>query len=234
VAAFDANLGSTSTSGGALTLTLTTTAAAAALTRIVVLISYWNSSGTALITGVMVGGTAATRDLRVTHTNGNDIFEIWSVPKAAGLASSSSIVATAAGNMSGVLMGAVSLSGVDMTNGGGVAGSGSSNAQSGTNWLSGTASAAGGIAVGGAGNETVTTSEVATATTGTLVHHLWNTTAQQGFATAYNLGGTSVAGTFASTSTATTGGIVAYTDSVAPVAMSVPIRDFPARTFGPF
>jgi hypothetical protein len=216
VAGFDANLGilSSDGSGSPTTLTLTTTGAAAVNTRIAVFISYFLVAGIT-IGGVTVGGTAATRDLRAINSNARDGFDIWSVPKAAGLALSSAIaVTTSGGGFSGTFISALSLSGVDLTNGGGVAGTGSSNAQTGTGWSSGTASAAGGIAVGGAGNETLTTSETATASAGTLVHHTWLSTAQQGIATAYIIGGTNVAGTFASSSTATTGAIVAYIDAV--------------------
>jgi hypothetical protein len=204
----DHNLGSAHWGSVAATQTLTTTAAASSNTRVVVTVSYWSPGGTD--TSVTVGGANATLDKRTT--NGNDIYEVWSIPEAAGLASGASIVVnfgTATGG--GGLVGAISLSGVDLTNGGGVASTASATG-SGTSFSSGTVTNAGVIVVGGAGNETAA-STTAALTSGTKVHDVWDSGAQQGFVDGYNVGGTSIAGTFSTSATSTTGAAVAYSGS---------------------
>jgi hypothetical protein len=208
--AFDANLGSTHASSVSSSLVLTTSAAASSGTRVVILVSYWAPS--TRTTGVAVGGAAATMDERTINPDGADVFEVWSIPQSSGLTSGSLIVASFNGGTGGVLLGAMSIAGVEMTNGGGVAGTGSSNNQIGTSWTSGTANAAGGIVVGGAGNEAAT-STTATVSTGTKVHDAWDSGSQQGFVTAHNTGGSSVSGTFSTSTTVAVGGAVAYSSA---------------------
>jgi hypothetical protein len=209
--AFDQDLGSTS--GNIVTsLTITTPTAAASSTRVVVAVSYWTDEGVR-VSSVTAGGAAATQDLQVVNSDGDDIYEQWSVPEPSGLAAGSQIVVNFDGPTGGgALAAAMSISGVDLTNGGGVAGTGSSNSQSGEDWTSGSASPVGGIVVGGAGNETAT-STTATVTTGTKVDDLWNSASQQGLVTGYSVGATGIAGTFSTSSSATTGGVVAYAAS---------------------
>jgi hypothetical protein len=111
--ALDANLGSAAFHT-ATSHTLTTTAAAASATRVIVFISYFSSSPGTGVTGVTIGGTASTRDGRAT--NGGDLFDVWSLHMAGGLANTSAIIAsgTAGG---GCFMGAVSFSGIQSTAG---------------------------------------------------------------------------------------------------------------------
>lgn len=214
MAGFDKSLLQVAANQPALNWSNNTTASSVTNVRVVVFVSYFFSS--IAPSGLTIGGQTATRDLRVSSTA--DRVDVYSYPFTNGLASGSAIVLRASGGSTfngGVLIGAVALTNVDMTVGGGVAGTGSTTTlpNPATNWGSGTASSAGGIGFGGAGNECATTSETATATTGVLVHHTWESGSQQGFATAYNIGGTNVAGTWASTSTSTTGGIVTYVDA---------------------
>jgi hypothetical protein len=200
---FDHNLGSGNWNGNGGSFT--TTAAASSATRVVVTITYWDG-GLNTVSAVTIGGANATLDKR--STNGSDFYEIWSIPEPSGLASGSTITASLPGGVGGVLMGAISLSGVDLTDGGGVASTASASG-SGTNFASGTVTSPGGIVVGGAGNET-TSSTTATLTTGTKVHDAWNSGSQQGFTDGYIIGGTNIAGSFSTNSTATTGAAVAY------------------------
>jgi hypothetical protein len=223
-AAFDANLGNTSvnnTGTAAFNLVLTTSAAAAALTRIVVVVGYWTNAGPQP-SGVSDSGGAYTRDLRVTHTNLHSTLEFWSRAATAGLASGQTItVAFPAGAganiVGGVLMGAMSFTGLDMTPGAGVNVTGLSNAQTGTPWTSGSATATfAGMAVGGATYETGTTTS-STPTLGAEVHDAWLAVGVQGFVThrlAAAVGAVSLTGTLSVSSTATAGGIVVYSEPV--------------------
>jgi hypothetical protein len=189
------------------TLNLTTTAAASSATRVVVTISYWTSS--AKVSSVTVGGAAAHLDKQTINPNGQDVYEIWSIPESSGLASGSTITANFGAGTGGTLMGAMSINGVDLTNGGGVTATASANG-SGTGFASGTVTSPGGIVVGGAGNET-TASTTASLTAGTKAHDAWDGSSQQGFTDGYTIGGTNIAGTFSTSSTASTGAAVAYT-----------------------
>jgi hypothetical protein len=204
----DHNLGSNHTDfvSSSGTLNLTTTAAASSASRVVVTISYWTSN--AKVSSVTVGGAAAHLDKQTINPNGQDVYEIWSIPEASGLASGSTITANFGAGTGGTLMGAMSINGVDMTNGGGVASTASATG-SGTSFSSGTVTSPGGIVVGGVGNET-TASTTASLTTGTKAHDVWDASAQQGFVDGYNIGGISISGNFSTSSTATTGAAVAY------------------------
>lgn len=176
----------------------------------VILFSYFLSTGTVSLAG---GSLSWTRDLHVT--NGQDFFDVWSAPAVSGLASSTQLTFTATSNFGGVLIGGVSISGVDMTAGGGVDVTGNTTT-TGTAWSTGSATAViGGIALGGSGAEAASTTETATATSpATLLHHLYNATDGQGFATSWLVvsagGAGAMAGTFAHTSTASTGAVVIY------------------------
>lgn len=219
-AAFDANLGSASvnnTGTAAFNLVITTSAVAAANTRIVVIVGYWTNVGPTP-SGVSDSGGAYTRDLRVTHTNAHSTLDLWSRAATAGLASGQTITiafpAGAGANIvGGVLAGAVSFTGLDMTAGGGVNATGSSNAQTGTAWSSGTATATlAGMAVGGATYETGTTT-TSTPTLGTEIHDLWLAVGVQGLVThrlVATIGSLSLTGTLSVSSTATAGGVVVY------------------------
>jgi hypothetical protein len=218
----DANL---STAGAAPTETLTTINAAAAGTRIIVAVSYWASATVDNLSGITIGGVAAVNDVK--KANGSDHFEVWSLIVAAGLASSSLIVASFATAVSagvgGVLLGASSwngITGVDTT---------SSATTTGTNFASGSASnaLADSLFYGGAGNECASTSEPGSMTSGTQLHGAWNASAGQGFKTGYiiatSTGSRNVAGTWTNTSTATTGALVIYRGTAAPAQFS-PMR----------
>lgn len=211
-AAFDFNLGE-SDGVASTSIALTTNHAASVGTRIVAIVSYFALASADHVTNITGGSLTFTKDLRIQHTNGSDTMEIWSVPAPSGLATSTAMTLSVSATFGGTLMGMLSVSGVDMTNGAGVAGTGSSNAQSGTAFTSGASSSSAGIAVGGAGLENLATQVGTTVTTGTKVHDNWNSGAQQGFVTGYNIGGTTIAATVlagSSTSTATTGAVVTY------------------------
>jgi hypothetical protein len=222
-AVFDANLGDTdNTTNTITTVTLTTIAAAAANTKVIVLISYFEATAN-LVSGVTVGGAAAAKDKTVS--NGSDRFDIWSVDKAAGMASSSSIVATwpvgRAGG--GVLMGAVSFTGLTTlvtTN---------SATGTGANWSSGAATNTGqadALYVGGTGTEDIT-SHTSTATSGTEIHDRYRAADQQGFATGYKIvavvASDSITGTLSnSSSTANTGALAIYAAAASATTAATP------------
>jgi hypothetical protein len=208
---FDAKLGSAAFHT-ATSHTLTTTAASAALSRVIVLISYFSSSPGTGVTGVTIGGVAATRDGR--HQNGGDLFDIWSRHVAGGLANTSAIVATGTAG-GGCFMGAISFLGVQTTT------PVITQAQSpttGANWSSGSGTNTGqadALFVGGAGYEDATNPTSSTVTSGTEIYSLYDGTDQQGFSSGYKISTTvaasSITGTLSnSASTANTGLLVIY------------------------
>lgn len=211
--AFDANLGSSDANTGT-TFTIVTTAAATAGSRIVVLISFWNTNAAASVGGVN-DGTAYTRDKN--SDNGNDVFEIWSRHAAGGLASGSTITITLTGTTGtgGALAGAASFTGIASTSA--VVSTGSATG-TGASWNSGAATNTGqasALYVGGAGNEDPTAATSSTPTSGTEIHDRYRTADQQGFATGYKIVSTvasdSITGTFSNAnSTANTGGLAIY------------------------
>lgn len=229
--ALDQVLGSTTInkSGvtGTITVVLTTTVAAAANTRLVAIISSWTGitvDGSQLKVASVVGSGSRTftDDKRVLNSaNSQDVLELWSVPNLSTFAIGGTVTVTFSPTESvnhevgGVLVSLISVANVDLTNGGGVDTTASNANQTGASWTTGTATATGpGFAVGGAGNETPS-STTSTPTSGTEIHDLWNSGAQQGIATAYQVvsgaGSVALTGTFSNSgSTATTGGIVVY------------------------
>lgn len=213
--ALDANLGSAAFHT-ATSHTLTTTAAAASATRVIVYISYFSSAPGTGVTGVTIGGTAATRDGRAT--NGGDLFDVWSLHMAGGLASSSAIIAsgTAGG---GCFMGAVSWSGIQSTAGYVV--TTATNPSTGASWSSGAATNTGmanALYTGGSGVEDATNPTTSTATSGTEIHDMYDGTDQQGYTSAYLIVSTvasrALTGTLSnSASTSNTGALVIYADA---------------------
>jgi hypothetical protein len=217
-ATLDTKLGSASFHT-ATSHTLTTTAAAAALSRVIVLISYFSSSPGTGITGVTIGGTAATRDGR--HTNGGDLFEIWSRHVAGGLANTSAIVATGTAG-GGCFMGAISFLGIQSTAGYVI--TTAQNPSTGASWSSGTATNTGqadAVFVGGAGYESATNPTNSTVTSGTEIYSLYDGTDQQGWSSGYKISTTvaasSITGTLSnSASTSNTGLLVIYSGLAVP------------------
>jgi hypothetical protein len=204
----DQALGSNHSSGGTATLPITTAATAAAGSRIVVCVS-WFDSISLTITGVN-DGSAYTQDKH--FLNGNDKFDIWSRVLVGSLASGSTITVTFSqgGGLGGNLAAACSYLGttaVDTSN---------TNTTTGTSFSSGSAtnSVADALFVGGAGNETALTSVGGTNTNGTSRFDIWDSGAQQGMRMldliASSTGAQALTGTWANTSTATTGVLMIY------------------------
>lgn len=202
---FDKSLGS-ATAGPSFT----TTNAAAANALVVVCFSFFDNTsvGTPSCT---VGGTTATLDKQ--NTNSLDVFCIFSlVLSGSGLASGSTIscTVTGGGGLGGNLLTACSYlgtTGLDTT---------ASNTTTGTSFSSGSAtnSVADALFVGGAGNETTVTSVGGTNTNGTSRFDIWNSGQQQGMRMldliASSIGAQALTGTWASSSTATTGALAIY------------------------
>lgn len=168
---FDQPLGSNQAFGN--TVTVTTTAAAAAGSRVVVCVSWFNSSGASLT--VTVGGTGATVDKQIN--NGNDRYAVASLVVAGGLASSSSITANVANASGGVLVMACSYlgtTGVDTT--------GSNTGTTAAAWSTGalTCANADSLYVGGAGADGTITSESSTPTNGNERFDLFDAGDNQG------------------------------------------------------
>jgi hypothetical protein len=103
-ATFDANLGNVAPATGA-TATLTTSSAAAAGSTVVIATG---GSGTVTVTGIDVGGTAATFARGQTNTGR---AELWFAYMPAGLASSSAIVVTFSASMTRPAVAAISFLG---------------------------------------------------------------------------------------------------------------------------
>lgn len=204
----DQPLGSNS-NNGVTSVTITTTNAAASGARVVVVFSWFQNTPFTAPT-CTVGGTAATLDKQID--NGNDHFAIFSRVVAGGLASSSSIVCTmtGTGGGGGVLAASVSYlgtTGADTSN---------SNTTTGTGFSSGAAAnaVADALFVGGAGNETATTSVGGTNTNGTSRFDIWNAAAGQGLRMldqiVSSIGSQALTGTWNVTSSATTGALMIY------------------------
>lgn len=205
----DQALGQNSANGSA-TVAITTTQTAAAGSRIVVCFSFFASGGT-LAPACSDSGGAYTLDERTD--NGQDHFCVFSRVLGGSLASGQVITATmgaSATGPGGALVTAVSYlgtTGVDTT---------SNNVTTGTGFSSGSAtnSVADALFVGGAGNEAVATTVGGTNTNGTSQFDIYNVAAGQGLRMldkiASTIGAQALTGTWASTSTATTGGLVIY------------------------
>jgi hypothetical protein len=235
-AAFGATLGSTNGDRStfintAFNASATTGVASGTNCRIVTCISYWTQLGAAKgPTGVSDSGGSYTRDLQVQNAiTGQDVFEVWSRPvTSTQLASGQNVTAAfpaqGTGNVLGGYFVAVhTITGVDLTNGGGVNATGTLTNGSGTTWtVSGTATSTG-IAIGGVGTE-VAAASTNTASSGTEIYDQRQTTAQQGMVNEYLLaastGSKTLSGTLTSTSTATTGGVVIYADASSGAAIA--------------
>lgn len=202
----DKNLGVNSAASGA-SMTVTTSLAAAANTVIRAYQSWWSQAGaTPTLSG---GGLTWTK--RVQNDNGTgDRVAIWEAAAPSGLATSTALVFGINGAQDGgLLMGVASffeVDTIDTTNV--VTGSGTALSSG-----SATNSTAGALVTGVAGFETAATASV-TPTIGTEIHDRWQTTAAQGFWTAYQVpagtGSQSVAGTLTASSTANTGAVAIY------------------------
>lgn len=199
------NIGQTSAFAG--TLTITTTQTAAAGSRVVVCISWFNTTS---LTPTCSDGSAYTLD-KVFH-NGSDAFAVFSRVLVGSLTSGSSITISGltTGSPGGLLGCACSYLGttaVDTT---------STNATSGTGFSSGAATnaVADALFVGGAGNESAATSVGGTNTNGTSRADIWNSGAGQGMRMldliASSVASQALTGTWNSSSTATTGALVIY------------------------
>jgi hypothetical protein len=218
--------------GGTQTLVVTTGATAAAGSRIVVCASWFDNAGTGTVS--CSDGTAYTQDKLVT--NGNDKFSVFSRVLVGSLASGSSITLTWSSGFlgGGLLAGACSYlgtTGVDTTN---------QNTTTGTGFSSGAASnaVADALFVGGAGNETLTTSVGGTNTNGTSRFDIWLSAAQQGMRMldliTSSTGSQALTGTWAVTSSATTGALVIYSGTAVAAPFGRPNLPFTApqgRTF---
>lgn len=196
---------------------ITTGATAAAGSRIVVCVSFFQPTpGTLAVSD----GTAYTLDK--TFNNGSDHFLIYSRVLVGSLTSGSSITFTDSSStgLGGVLLAACSYLGTTATD------TSSSNATTGTGFSSGAATnaVADALFVGGAGNETATTSVGGTNTNGTSRADIWNATAGQGMRMldkiASSIGSQALTGTWASSSTATSGGLMIYSGTAG--ATSIP------------
>jgi hypothetical protein len=212
---FDQALGSTNTNAvaGAHPIVLTTTQIAAAGSRIVVTVSWFDTSAAAMT--VADGAGSYTQDK--LFNNGSDHFAVFSRVLVGSLASGSSITVTTGSAFAsgGVLIAACSYLGttaVDTT---------STNATTGTGFSSGSATnaVADALFVGGSGNETATTSVGGTNTNGTSRFDEWNASSQQGARMldliASSTGSRALTGTWAVTSSATTGVLVVYSGTSA-------------------
>lgn len=194
------------------TVVITTGATASAGSRIVVVAS-WFDTGTGAVS--VSDGTAYTQDKR--FDNGSDHIAVFSRVLVGSLASGSSITLTVGAGMNGggFLLGACSYLGttsVDTT---------ATNATTGTGFSSGSVAntIADALFVGGAGNETTVTSVGGTNTNGTSRFDIWESAAQQGMRMldkiASSIGAQALTGTWASSSTATSGTLVIYKGAVA-------------------
>lgn len=220
---FDKDLGTKSVNGNTngTPVVLTTTATAAANTRIFVLVS-WFTPSSQTITGITAtGGLTFAVDKAVI--NGSDRFSIWSVDCPGGLASGSSISVAFSSSVSlgGVLIGAMSFTGV------GVSDTTSSATGTGTAWSSGTATnaQADSVYIGGSGSEDITNPTTSTPTSGTEVHDIYWVTDQQGMTSGYKIVSTiasdAITGNLSNAnSTANTGALVIY--KAASVSVSAP------------
>lgn len=206
------------------TLVITTTQTAAAGSRIVVCVSTFQT-GTLTISVTDAGGTYTQDKLT---TNVSDFFAVYSRVLVGSLASGSAITLhnTSRTPLGGTLIAAVSYlgtTGVDTS---------AQNTTTGTGFSSGAAanSVADALFVGGAGNEAAATTVGGTNTNGTSRADLYNATAGQGMRMldkiVSSIGAQALTGTWASTSTATTGALVIYkgTASVSAGPQFVPGR----------
>lgn len=221
--ALDANLGSNSTDS-ASPLTVSTGSAVATGAKIFVCVSWFNSSTSMTVSG----GSLSWSSLKQTD-NGNDHFAIWSADAPAGLASATSISALQTfATRGGILMNCTSFTGLAT----GTASDTTNQATStGASWSSGSATntSPDALFIGGAGNETVTSTS-STPTAGSELADVWNTLAQQGFAVGYTIAATSAARAITGSwvgaaSTANTGSLVVFPAAAAAAGTSyVPHR----------
>lgn len=220
---FDKALGSTSTSVTAA-VTITTSQIAAAASRIVVTISWFDSGSIA----VTVADSAGSYTKDKQFDNGTEHFAVFSRVLVGSLASGSSITATWTGTstLGGQLLAACSYlgtTGVDTT---------ATNSTTGTGFSSGAAanSVADAAFVGGAGNEASATTVGGTNTNGTSRFDIYNAGVGQGMRMldliVSSIGSQALTGTWASTSTATTGAVVVYKGVASP---AIPMTNVRAR-----
>lgn len=215
------------------TLVITTTATAAAGSRIVVLASWFDVASHTLSCS---DGTAYTQDK--LFTNGSDKIAIFSRVLVGSLASGSSITLTMSSTFAGGFLAAacsyLGTTALDTT---------STNATTGTSFSSGSATnaVADSLFVGGAGNETTTTSVGGTNTNGTSRFDIWNSGAQQGMRMldliSATTGSQALTGTWNSSSTATTGALAIYSGTAGgggPDAVDISPDMWPHASFGPF
>lgn len=202
-------IGSNSTNGSTVT-TVTTSSAAVAGSKIWALVSWFNSNA---VTMTVAGGGLSWSSLKQVN-NGNDRYAIWCADAPAGLASSTAISVTqSSSGAGGLLADLASFTGLPT---GTVADATNQATGTGASWSSGSASnlAAGALAIGGAGNETATTTS-STPTAGTELLDRWETLAGQGIATGYIIAAAVAAQVITGSwvgaaSTANTGAIVVF------------------------
>lgn len=212
----DQALGSNS-ANATTSVAVTTGAIAAAASRIVVCVSFFQPTpGTLAVSD----GTAYTLDKK--FDNGSDHFLIYSRVLVGSLTSGSAITFTDSSStgLGGVLVAACSYLGTTATD------TSSTNATSGTSFSSGAATnaVADSLFVGGAGSEAVATTVGGTNTNGTSRFDIYNVAAGQGLRMldkiASTIGSQALTGTWASTSTATSGALMIYKGT----AVSLPAR----------
>lgn len=228
----DKNLGVNSVASGA-SMTVTTSLAAASNTVIRAYQSWWSSAGaTPTLSG---GGLTWTK--RIQNNNGTgDRVAIWEADAPSGLATSTVLTFGINGAQDGgLLMGVASFLGV-----GAIDTSNTAAPGTGTGLSSGAAtnSVAGALVTGVVGFETGATASV-TATSGAEIHDRWQTTAAQGFWTAWleavGTGSQSVTGTLTASSTANTGAVAIYSPLVVGVTgSSSASEDGVAGQFSPY
>lgn len=184
--AFGALLGTVAPVPGGATITFNTTAAVPAAGRVVVNIGYFKNGGVQTISGVTVGGNAATMDKRLQ--SGSDYSDTWSYYSAAGLASAVAVTATwpDSTGTGGRLMGAYYITGTPSTSALDTTGS---NPGSGASLSSGaatnTVNATDSIYCGFVGYEDPTNPTTATATNGTEAHDFYDAGNGQGHWSGY-------------------------------------------------
>lgn len=231
-AAYGAPLGSNAAfvqGGTTNTLSITTSAAAPADCRIVVVSYLWDGGATrAARVSSVSDGAAYARDGQ--FPDGDDVVDIWSRNPSAGLALSSTITATITVDQAFVPTGAWFLSafyltGVDTS--AGAAEASTSQNGSGAAWSTGAVSniTADAIYVGANGYEDPTAgTNNASMTTGTEIHDLYNTTAQQGLVTAHlpvsSVASRAIAGNLSNAGSTLNAGLVVVYRGVAGVSGS--------------
>lgn len=239
-ASFGAALGSNAAfvqAGTTNTLSVTTSGAVPSAGRVVVVAYLWDggASHNARVSAVSDGG-AYTRDAQ--FADGDDIVDIWSLHKSAGLASGTTITATITVDQAFVPTGSWFLSvfyvtGVDSAS---TVDSTSQNS-TGTTWSSGSVSntVADAIYVGACGYEDVTSGTNNTSmSSGTEIHDLYNSGSQQGLVTGYlavsSIASRAVSGSLSNANSTLSAGLVAVyhgAGAAAGKAPAISARRFP-------